>query len=107
MADLLRTAQVVSQKLVENGLQTITMTMQHNSLQLCGNANMIDAILEDGELLKSLESRLKELKSKRSTNRFQLFLDYLQARIPRSSVESDCSENKCQHIFTALALAKV
>ena len=73
MADLLRTAQVVSQKLVENGLQTITMTMQHNSLQLCGNANMIDAILEDGELLKSLESRLTNVEKQKVYKSFPTF----------------------------------
>ena len=69
MADLLRNAQVVSQKLLENGLQT----MQNNSLQLCGNAKMIDALINDGDLLKSLESRLSNVKKEKVYKAFPTF----------------------------------
>ena len=61
MADLLRTSQNVSQKLVENGLQTVTLIFQNNSLQLFGNSSMIDAIIEDEQLLTSLEARFSKV----------------------------------------------
>ena len=61
MADNIRNAQAVSKKLTESGLQAVTLIIQKNSLQLCGDASMIDSIVGDPELYKSLEAKLGHL----------------------------------------------